>query len=151
MNFPGFSLEAQPGWSLDTIILSGPPQHQTVSSDSLIGIDPQEFQPNLVATSERVSPIVSLESYVESQIQGYASSGIFRQQDGPSEKVILSGGLHGIVWEQVVKGQDGSYVRQIQLVTIKESVAYTLILSGLDCATFKQNREQNLGILLSFK
>jgi hypothetical protein len=148
--FNNFALDVPPGWTLATLILTGPVP-ETVSDPQLRSLKtPRSFQQNLVATMEQVDPNITPESYVQQQIEGLHKAGVIRHEAKPPEKVQLQSGLEGLLTEQVIIGGDGEWVRQMQLVTLKEGIAHTLITSHIDGPYFEQAREQFRAMLLSF-
>jgi len=142
-----FTLDAPPEWTLSTVILAGPVEDS--AGDSLTA-DATPFQMNLVATMERVDDEVTAEDYVDRQVAGLRSVGVSRRGAKEAETVQLSDG-EGLLTEQVIKGQTGERVRQMQLVAIKHGVAYTLICSHLDGPLFENSRATFRRMLLSFK
>lgn len=146
-----FSLEAGGDWTLSTVILAGPkPQAPAVPPMPRAKAAPA-FQENLVATMEQVPPGESAEEYLKKQIEGLRKAGVARTKGTEPEKVRLESGLQGVLLEQVIEGQGGEWVRQMELITIKEGVAYTVIASQLDGEPFRQSRETFRRMLLSFR
>jgi hypothetical protein len=138
-----FSLNVQEGWTLTTVIIAGP------SEDDIGEAGERPFQRNLVATMESVHPEETPEQYVERQLAGLWKAGVEQYLD-EREQVTLKGDLKGLLHESVIIGTGGERVRQMQLVCIKESVAYTLIASDLDGERFNAARQQFREMLLSF-
>jgi len=151
IHFGPFALDVPSDWTLSTLILAGPVSEAVSDPQLRSPKAPRPFQQNLVATMEQVDPDVTPESYVQRQIEGLRQAGVTRHEAKPPEKVQLKSGLEGLLTEQVMIGGDGSWVRQMQLVTFKGSIAHTLIASHLDGPLFEQAREQFRAILLSFK
>ena len=151
VSFGSFSIDAPPRWTLSTVILAGPPDAAPASQGLMTAKAQRNFQQNLVATMEQVTPSESAESYVKKQIEGLRQAGVDRKEVAPPEKVKLVSGLEGLVTEQVVLGPSGERVRQLQLVAIKAGVAHTLIASHLDGAAFKEVRDAFRTMLVSFE
>jgi hypothetical protein len=149
MSFVTFSLETTADWSLSTIILAGPPDKEPPAKGMLTTKVVKPFQRNLVATMEHVAPGETAESYVDRQIEGLRQAGVIRQEAGQPEKVPLAGGVEGLVTEQVILGGSGERIRQMQLVTIKDGIAHTIIVSHLDGAPFEAARSEFRKMLLS--
>ena len=147
-----FSLDLEPDWTLSTVIFAGPVIQEEPDDDRLpLAGEARRFQPNLVATMEGgLGKNVTPESYVERQIEGLRKAQVMRRESAPSKRVKLAGGAEGLLTEQVVVGPDGALVHQLQLVTIKDGVAYTLITSALDGPQYDKARERFQTILLSF-
>lgn len=150
MTIGPLSLEVLGTWTLSTVILAGPIGEQSPEVGMLGGRAVRPFQPNLVATMEQVTQDVTRENYVRRQIEGLRQAGVGRQEAQEPEGVQLAGGADGLLTEHVIMGPGGERVRQMQLVTIKEGVAYTIITSHLDGAPFDAAREEFRTMLLSF-
>jgi hypothetical protein len=144
-----FSLDIQEDWTLSTVILAGP-EEETSKDNERAGDEPRPFQRNLVATMERVKPEQTLESYVERQLAGLWEAGV-EQYLGEQRRVQVGSDLPGLMNEWVLVGGRGERVRQMQIVCIKEGVAYTLIASHLDGEPFKAARQEFEEMLLSFR
>jgi hypothetical protein len=108
------------------------------------------FQQTLVATMEQVAANDTPEKYVERQIKGLKEAGVSRTEAKKPERVKLGSG-EGLILEQIVIGPTGERVRQMQLVSIKDGVAFVLIASHLDGAAFDKARASFEKILLSFQ
>ncbi|MEX2263956.1 MAG: hypothetical protein WD696_18530 [Bryobacteraceae bacterium] len=146
-----FSLDVPEAWTLSTVILVGPPPQQQPASGMLRRANTAlAFQRNLIATMEAVSEAETPESYVDRQIRGLREAGVSQWEANEPEQVQLENGRAGLLTEQVVVGAGGEHVRQMQLVSIKNGVAYTVILSHLDGDQFDAVRDEFRGILLSF-
>jgi hypothetical protein len=145
-----FSVELSPEWTLSTVILSRPlaeaPQEQGLVNASAI-----PFKANLVAMLEQVTSDQSIESYLVRQVDGLSQAGVVRYNASDPERLKLSDGLDGLITEQVIQGPSGEQVRQMQLMYIKDRVAYTLIASHLDGEPFEAMREEFRALLLSFR
>jgi hypothetical protein len=145
-----FSIDASDEWSLTTVILAGPvddnPSNQGMLSTKAV----RPFQQNLVATMEQVEPSETPESYVKRQIEGLRQAQVQRQETAPPERVKLKVG-EGLLTEQRVISPSGERVRQLQLVSIKNSIAYTLIATHLDGATYDKNKAKFRAMLVSFE
>ena len=100
---------------------------------------------------EEVGPDVSAGSYLDRQLTGLREAGVTRYEGRPPEQVLLADGAIGIITEQVITGSTGQWVRQMQLITIKDKIAHTLILSQLEGPSFEIARDQFREMLLSFK
>ena len=100
---------------------------------------------------EEVGPDVTVESYLSRQLMGLQEAGITRYEGRPPERVELDGGAIGIITEQIITGSTGQWVRQMQLITIKDKIAHTLIVSQLEGPSFEVARDQFRAMLLSFK
>jgi len=138
-----FLLNVPEGWTLTTVVIAGPHEEQIGEAGE------RAFPRNLVATMERVNPEETPQHYVERQLAGLWKAGVEQYLD-EQEEVTLKGDLKGLLHESVIVGLDGSRVRQMQLVCIKEGVAYTLIASDLDGEPFNAARQQFREMLLSF-
>lgn len=146
-----FSLEASSEWTLSTVILAGPVDDVGAGQGMPTTKVVRPFQRNLVATMEQVGPSVTVEGYVNRQIEGLKQAGVSRQEGAPPEKVKLGRGDVGLLTEQIILGQSGERVRQMQLACIKEGVAHTIIASHLDGAAFEGARKSFREMLLSFQ
>jgi hypothetical protein len=149
VTFGTFSIEAGDDWTLSTVILAGPidePPTQGLVSTKAV----RPFQQNIVATMEQVEPSMTLENYVKRQIAGLKEAGVQRQDAGKPERLKLASGKDGLVTEQIIIGGSGERVRQMQLVCIRDGVAYTVIASHLDGASFEGARTSFRSMLLSF-
>lgn len=150
ISFGTFSMEAPTGWSLSSIILSGP-------IDEAIKLGPTTakqipgFQRNLITTFEEVGDEVTSEAYVDRQIEGLRQAGVPRQEAAKPVKIKLGNGAEGLITEQVIQGATGERVRQMQLVFIREGVAHTAIASHLDGAPFEAARTEFRRMLESFE
>ncbi len=136
-------------WTLSTMIFAGPTDHphqQDANPDGEI----RPFQQNLIATFERVDADTRAEDYVDRQQQGLREAGVDSGLVGGIRNVDLDSGGEGVMIEQVVIAPTGEYVRQLQLVTVKESLAATVIVSHLDGEPFEAARAEFEAILLSF-
>ena len=145
------SIEAPHGWTLSTVILAGPPEPPVLDSALLWTKPPRPFQRNLVATMEQVDPTETPQAYVNRQVEGLRAAGVPRQEAREPETVKLEGDRTGLLTEQLIVGGTGERVRQMQLVTIKDGCAYTLIATHLDGASFEAVRDEFRKILLSFR
>lgn len=145
-----FSLEAPEEWTLSTVILAGPVEEPSAGLKMPTTKAVAPFQRNLVATMEQVSGPMTLESYVKRQVDGLKAAGVPRQDAARPERVKLKNGLDGLITEQIITGNTGERVRQMQLVCIKDGVAHTVIASHLDGASFDSARAEFRKMLLSF-
>lgn len=145
-----FSLEVPSTWTLSSIILSGPVEDDPLTRGMLTTKVVRPFQRNLIATLERVGPEETVESYLHRQIEGLRQAGVSRIEVKEPERITLAGGQTGIISEQVIVGMGGERVRQMQLMSIKENIAYTVIASHLDGAPFEAVRDEFREMLLSF-
>jgi hypothetical protein len=145
------SIEAPQTWTLSTVILAGPFDPPAPDPALLWTKPPRPFQRNLIATLEMIGPAETPESYVGRQIKGLREAGVAREEARPSETVTLEGGRAGLLTEQVILSANGERVRQMQLVTLKDGCAYTLIASHLDGAPFEAARAEFRNMLLSFR
>jgi hypothetical protein len=147
-----FSVEAPRDWTLSTVILVGPHDEVTADPGYLSGATPRSFQQNFIATMEQVGVVETPESYVRRQVEGLRKAGVERSQVGSLRMIQLAeGDLHGVLMEQVITGPTGEMVRQMQLVCIKQGVAYTLIASNLEGEPFERARDEFQRMLLSFE
>ncbi|MBK8013189.1 MAG: hypothetical protein IPK13_17760 [Deltaproteobacteria bacterium] len=150
ISFGTFSMEAPEGWSLSSIIMSGP-------IDEAIKLGPTTarqvpgFQRNLITTFEEVGEGVTNEAYVDRQIEGLRQAGVPRQEGAKPLKIKLGSGADGLLTEQVIQGATGERVRQMQLVFIKDGIAHTAIASHLDGAPFESARAEFRRLLESFQ
>lgn len=149
VTFGTFSLDAPKAWTLSSIILAGPVD-DTPGQGMLTTKAVQPFQRNLITTLEQVSPQETPEKYVDRQVQGLKEAGVPREQIGSNERVEITGGHPALLTEQVIVGAGGERVRQMQLVVIKDGIAYTVIASHLDGASFERVRGEFRSMLLSF-
>ncbi|MGH2396914.1 MAG: hypothetical protein ACRDFW_07985 [bacterium] len=143
-----FSLEVPDDWTLSSVILAGPRDDEM--PNLLGGKAVRPFQRNLIATMEQVDQGETPESYVARQIQGLYEAGVPRVESRPAEQVKLESGLSGLLTEQVITGAGGEQVSQLQLVSIKNGVAFTIIASHLRGQPFKKARGEFLNMLMSF-
>jgi hypothetical protein len=150
VNFGSFSLEAPGDWTLSTVILSGPPEANAASAGMLTTKAVQSFQQNVIATMEQVDAKETPESYVKRQLDGLRRANVQRKEMAPPKRLKLKSGAEGLVTEQAVVGPGGERVRQVQLVTIKNGIAHTLIASNLDGAPFEKSRAVFEQMLNSF-
>jgi hypothetical protein len=148
--FGPVSLEVEPGWALSTLILAGPTMDEPEDEESVAFAEPKRFRLNLVATMETVDEAVTPGVYVGRQIEGLRKAQVKRQESAPPETVKLADGREGLLTEQVILGPDDAAVRQLQLVTIKDRIAYTLIASALDGPSYDRVRDGFRHMLLSF-
>lgn len=151
INFGSFSLDAPSSWSLTTIILQGPAVEDDMSKGMLTAKKSKPFNQNLIATMEPVSDSETAESYVKRQTEGLIQAGVQRTETAKPETVKLSSGLEGLITERSVIGPGGERVRQLQLVTIKNGVAHTLIASNIDGLTYDKHKAQFKEMLSSFE
>lgn len=149
VKFGTFSLEAPNSWTLNSVILAGPvddaPGQGMLTTKAV-----QPFQRNLITTLEQVSDKETPETYVKRQIDGLREAQVQRTEGRPPEQVTLKSGAKGLLTEQVIAGQGGERVRQMQLVVIKNNVAHCAIASHLDGASFEKVRDEFRNMLLSF-
>ncbi len=150
VTFGTFSLDAPADWSLSTVILAGPPDQNPAAGGMMTAKSARSFQQNVVATAEQVDAKETPESYVKKQIEGLRKAGVARQETAAPETVKTKSGADGLLTEQVVQGPGGERVRQLQLVSIKGGVAYTLIASHLDGVPYSGSRQTFREMLLSF-
>lgn len=134
-----FSLEPAEGWSLSSVIMAGP-----------LDGPPGAFQRNMITTMEQVGPRETPKSYVARQVKSLEAAKVARSEARPPEVVQLSEG-EGLLTEQVIEGQGGDKVRQLQLVFIKDRVAFTAIASHKDGPAFEAARPELRKMLLSFR
>jgi hypothetical protein len=147
------SLEVRPDWTLSTLILAGPQPGsppEDAEDDRLLLTEGRPFQASLVATMEQVANDVTPEGYVRRQLEDLRKAQVKRHESRSPETVQLAGGREGLLTEQVVVAQAGEVVRQLQLVTIKDGVAYTLITSALDGPMYQREYPGFRQMLLSF-
>jgi hypothetical protein len=91
----------------------------------------RSFQRNLVATMEQVGAHVTLRSYLDRQIEGLIKANVGRSEADEPREITLPSGLTGLLSDQYIQTPGGDLVRQLQLVCIKDDVAYTLIATHL--------------------
>jgi|SRR6266550_4849788 len=144
-----FSLDVGPAWTLTTVILAGPTGESSAGSRLLTSQAPNQFQQNLVAVMEQVGSDETPRNYFDRQIEGLRKAGINRQEAKEPEQVEV-GGRDGLLTEQVVSSPTGEWVRQMQLISIKDGVAYTLIATHLEGEPFERARDSFRAMLLSF-
>jgi hypothetical protein len=135
---------------LSTVILAGPVENPPLMKGLLTTKTVRPFQSNLVATIERVEETETVESYMNRQIEGLRQADVVREEVRKPERVLLAGGLEGLITEQVILGATGERVRQMQLISIKNGIAHTLITSQLDGVPFESVRDQFRRMLQSF-
>lgn len=145
-----FSLSSPPGWSLITAILAGPIDKDQKLEDMHTAKVVQPFQRNLVATMELVVASETPESYRKRQTKGLNEARVFWQVVGKPEQLTLQGDIPNVLTEQIVLGPSGERVRQLQLICIKDKVAYTIIATHQDGPPFEEAREEFRAILSSF-
>jgi hypothetical protein len=145
-----FSIEVPVDWTLSTVILAGPVTDEQPSTGMLRAKTNKPFQQNLVAAMEQVAAGETVESYVRRQVEGLRAAEVPRQEVREPERIKLQGGFEGLITEQVILGPGGERVRQMQLVSIKGGVAYTLITSHVDGEPFERVRDEFRQMLLSF-
>lgn len=151
VHYGSISVDVSPDWSLSTVVLLGPVL-QTTDTPLLIQSQAQQaFQHNIVATVEKIGADETLINYVQRQLQGFRQAGVNRQELVAPEDVRLSNSCDGMLWEHMVSGPTGQLVGQIQLVSIKDGFAYTVIASCLYGPSYKKERENLRQILLSFQ
>lgn len=144
-----FSLDVRKNWTLSSVILAGPPEEKTSDDEERAGGDSRPFQRNLIATMERVKAEETPKTYVDRQLEGLWKAGV-EQYLGEEKPVTLVGRLKGLMNDWVIVDSGGERVRQMQLVCIKEGIAYTLIASDLDGERFEAVRQEFEEMLLSF-
>jgi hypothetical protein len=134
------------------VVMAGPPQREDLEEDlgSLQTRTVGPFRQNIVITAEEVHLGETPESYVARQIEGLRQSNVSRVEVARPQSIQLGNGLQGLVTEQVILSPSGERIRQMQLVSIQNDIAYTLIGSHLDGAPFERTRDQFRQILLSF-
>jgi hypothetical protein len=147
VTFGGFSIEPPEGWSLTTVILAAPVQPQDPPEEA--PAPGRTFQPNLVMVFEQVTEDITASSYFERQVTDLRKAGVGRREVGHPETVSLPGGAQGLLTEQVVLGPSGERARQMQLISVKNGVAATLIGSTLDGPQFEAFRDQLRRMLTS--
>ncbi|MBI2377180.1 MAG: hypothetical protein HYV07_24480 [Deltaproteobacteria bacterium] len=150
LNLGTFSIEASDQWTLSTMILAGPVEEPNDKLKLKTAKPPKPFQQNIIVTMEQVKNDETPESYVKRQIQGLVEANVRRKETASPENVELAGGQKGYLTEQSVTAPGGEQVRQLQLVTIKKGVAFTLIASNLDGPAFDASRTAFRKILTSF-
>jgi hypothetical protein len=139
-------LDVPPDWSLSSLILAGPRPTESPAAAQAS----RPFQRNLIITLEKVEPEETPEAYFDRQEAGLRAANVESGIIVGPDEVELSGGNWGTLTERIVVSPDGERVRQLQLVTIKNGVAYTLIASHVDGRPFEEVREEFKGILTSF-
>jgi hypothetical protein len=143
------SLEAPDDWTLSTVILAGPLDKNGLQEGERSS---GKFQRNFVVTTEQVPADTDLEDYVRRQEEGLVEAGVETTLIGEPEDVSLAGGrAWGRLDERVIVGSDGQLVRQMQLVTLKSGIAFTMIASHLDGPPFERVRREFRDLLLSFQ
>ena len=110
------------------------------------------FQRNLITTMEVVPDGETAESFVKKQVDALVAAKVARQEAAAPESVSLGDGKYnGLLTEQVITGPRGEKVRQMQLVFIKDGVAFTAIASHLDGPSFENARAEFRSMLLSYR
>jgi hypothetical protein len=144
------SLDVPEDWTLSSVILAGP-------RDSEAGVpaaddrSPRPFQRNVIISLEQVSSDETPDVYFERQEKGLGEAGVESGLIGDPEEVELGGGAWCLLSERVIVSSEGERVRQMQLITIKDKVAFTVIASHLDGIPFEAVREEFRKILESFE
>jgi hypothetical protein len=146
-----FSLEATNDWTLSTVILAGPVDDVQNAAAMPTTKAVRPFQRNIVATMEQVESTMTLEAYVKRQVDGLRQAGVQRTEVAKPERVKVASAKDALITEQVIMGQTGERVRQMQLVCIKDGLAHVVIASHLDGATFEAARASFRSMLLSFE
>lgn len=149
--FGSFTLDAPGDWTLSTLILSGPVQQDATASRMPTTKAVKPFQQNVIVTMEQVSAKETPESYVKKQLDGLMKAGVQRSETAKPETIKLTTGGEGLLTESRVIGPGGERVRQLQLVTIKQGVAHTLIASNLDGIPYEKSKTQFRAMLTSFE
>ena len=108
------------------------------------------FRRNLVATMEPVAEGETLEAYFRRQLEGLRKTGLEQRLARHPETVKLTGGLDGLLAERIITAPSGEFIHQMQLVCIREGIAYTLVATHLEGAPFEAAREGFQRMLLSF-
>lgn len=138
----GFGLPLPDNWQIASIILVGPPETETGQ---------QAFQQNIVVVSEAVEDDETTESYVQKQTAKLKEQKALFASPGQLEKVSLSQGRAGVLFEHVVLGPGGERVRQMQVVCLHEGRVHALIASHLDGPRFAAQRATLRQILTSVR
>src|SRR5262249_49895560 len=142
ISFESLSLEVPPGWGLVTLVLAGAVEEQPTDPRVMSASPPRQFRPNVVVTvDEPIEAGGTLERYVEKRVEGLLSASIHRREAAPPERVRLAGGRDGLLTEQVIVSEEGGWVHQLQLATIKDGVAYLAIASHLDGEPYQRWRD----------
>jgi len=149
VTFGTFSVEAPSDWTLSTVALLGPVEDQPLAKGMLTTRVATPFRRNLVATMEQINPGETAESYANRQMEALRAAHMVREEVGEPEIVQLAGGIEGLVTERIIAVPSGELVRQMQLVTIKEGIAHTIIASHHDGASFEAVRSEFRTMLLS--
>lgn len=150
IRFGTFSLDVPEGWTFSSVILSGPVEDSVAPSIPTIKAVPS-FQRNLITTLERVPDEETCQSYVNRQVKGLRTAHVSWEEAAKPIEVELKNGLSALLLEQVIIGQGGERVRQMQLVFIKDNIAHTAIASQLDGPPFETVRDEFKKMLLSYQ
>jgi hypothetical protein len=150
INIGSFSIDTPSEWSLTTLILSGPVVEDKMSKGMLTTKQSRPFQQNIIATMEPVSSGETAQSYVMRQLDGLRNAGVQRNETAKPETLKLENGQDGYLTEQSVVGPSGERVRQLQLVSIKDGVAHTIIASNLDGDAYAKSKAEFRKMLISF-
>lgn len=150
VEFGPLSLEVPEKWTLSSVILAGPVE-QAVQQGMLTTKGVPAFQRTLITTMEAVPADETPESFVKKQIDALTAAQVPRSETAQREVVSLPGGLQGLLTEQVITGDRGERVRQMQLVYIKDGIAFAAIASHLDGAAFESARSEFRAMLLSYR
>jgi hypothetical protein len=151
VHFGRISIDAPPDWTVSTVVLVGPAVQFTDTPRLIQPRTQQSFQSNIVATSEKVDADEVLERYVQRQLEDFQQAGVSRKELMKPEEVQLDNDQAGILWEHAITAPGGQLVGQIQLVTIKDGFAYSVIASCLYGPAYEKDRENLRRILLSFQ
>lgn len=151
VSFGNFTLDAPSEWTLSTVILSGPVVQDTAAVGMPTAKAVRPFQQNVICTMEQVGPKETPKSYVSKQLEGLRKAGVQRKETAKPETIKLPDGSVGLLTEQAVVGPGGERVRQMQMVTIRQGIAHTLIASNLDGMPYEKTKAGFREILTSFK
>ncbi|MBI4820178.1 MAG: hypothetical protein HY791_28135 [Deltaproteobacteria bacterium] len=151
VNLGTFSIDAPDVWTLSTIILAGPVEEPNDKLKLKTAKPQKPFQQNIIVTMEQVGKDETPESYVRRQVQGLLEAKVIRKETATPETLDLGKGQKGLLTEQSVTGPGGEQVRQLQLVSIRNGVAFTLIASNLDGPAYDRSKDSFRKILASFE
>ena len=143
-----FSLDVPEGWTLSNVIFAGPSRDPASAAEDRSA---RPFQRNVIVTLEQVLSEETPYDYFERQEKGLREAGVESGLVGLPEEVEFERGRKGLLLERVVVSHEGERVRQVQLMTIKDNVAFTLIASHLDGEPFDDARQEFRKILESFE
>lgn len=147
--FGGFQLNTVKGWSVSSVVMTGPPDLKAAAGMPAMNTA-TAFQRNVVATVEEVPEGETAEAFVARQTLGLKQAQVFLRETLAPEPVDL-GGTKGVLSERVISGPSGEQVQQMQVVCIAQGRAYAVMASHLSGPSFEAVRDEFRNILTSFR